>query len=115
MGLAAASHAAETARIQGQKLFELEQVRITAAMEFHTKYLLGAPIPSYVCGGHPTLANDPTYEVAYNEYHNRLAKSLPNTLAWLQKYVRAIPVPVNPLMMVFETLIDGAAAPENGI
>jgi len=112
MGLAAATHAAETARIQGLQLFQLEETRITAAMEFHTKYLLGAPIPDYVCGGKPNLADAPTYEIAYNEYHNRLGKSLPNTLAWLKKYVRATPNPVNPLMMIFETLIDGAAAPK---
>lgn len=40
-------------------------------MEFNTNLLLGAPVPEYVCGGHVKLGNAPTYEIGYNQFHNR--------------------------------------------
>lgn len=108
--IAAATHAAETAHIQGQTLFESQAPRLIAALEFHTRYLLGATVPSYVCGGSVTLVRYPTFEVGYNEYHNRLQNSPPNTLSWIQQNVRAQSVPVDWHMMVFETLTHGANA-----
>src|SRR5579859_1065930 len=108
--IAAATHAAETAHIQGGTLFESEAPRLMATLEFHTRYLLGAPVPSTVCGGSVNLVRYPTFEVGYNEFHNRLQNSLPNTLSWLEQNVRTQSVPVDWHMMVFETLTHGADA-----
>lgn len=109
-GIAATMSAAETAHIQGVDLFGSERPRLEAAMEFHTFYLLGNPVPDSVCGGKVTLARYPTFEVGYNNFHNRLRDSLPNTLNWLETDVRTRPVPVDAHMMVFEPLTDGADA-----
>jgi hypothetical protein len=108
--IAAATHAAETAHIQGGTLFESEAPRLMATLEFHTRYLLGAAVPTTVCGGTVNLVRYPTFEVGYNEFHNRLLNSLPNTLSWLQQNVRAQSVPVDWHMMIFETLTHGANA-----
>ncbi len=43
-----------------------------AGLEFNTKLLLeNAPVPSYVCNGTVHIGQNPTFEVAYNAYHNR--------------------------------------------
>jgi hypothetical protein len=93
-----------------QELFGSERPRLEAGLEFHAYYLLGNPVPSSVCGGQVTLAQRPTFEIGYNEYHNRLGDSLPNTLQWLVSNVRAQSLPVDNHMMVFETLTHGAKA-----
>ena len=69
---------AETARIQGVDLYGEQRLRITAALEFHAKYDLGASAPSWLCHGRLHRGLGPVLEVAYNEYHNRLGMSLPN-------------------------------------
>jgi hypothetical protein len=110
-GIAATINAAETAFIQGVDLYESERPRIEAALEFHTRYLLGNPVPSYVCGGKVSLSEYPTFEIGYNEYHNRLGSRLPNTIEWIEQEVRTQAVPVDHHMIVFETLTHGASAP----
>ncbi len=80
LGFAAIVNAAETARIQGVNLYGEEAARITAGYEFHTQYLNGAAVPSWLCGGKLNDASDGgTWEIGYNEYANRDGMSLPNT------------------------------------
>ena len=51
-GIASISHVAETSRIQGRDLFaEDTGTRLRYALGFHTKYALGAEVPSWLCGG----------------------------------------------------------------
>ena len=79
-GFAAMTNAAETARIQGVNLYASEAKRITAAYEFHAKYLNGAAVPSWLCTGKLTAVSpDPMWEVGYNEYVNREGLALPAT------------------------------------
>ena len=56
-----------------------------------------------------TTPPDYTFAIGYNEYHNRLGQSLPETREWLDK-VLAIPEPVDFHMMVFEMLTHGEDA-----
>jgi len=109
-GIAGSTRSAETAHIQGVKLFETDQERIVDAMEFHARYLLGNPIPTDVCDGKVTLDILPTFEVGYNAYHNRLGVAMPNTLNWLNKGVRTLANPVERHMMIYETMTHGGDA-----
>src|SRR5713101_6800271 len=109
-GIAATINAAETAHIQGVDLYGSEKPRLEAGLEFHAFYLLGNLVPSSVCGGSVTLVPYPTFEIGYNNYHNRLGDSLPNTLQWLVQGIRTQSVEVDHHMMVFETLSHGADA-----
>jgi Alginate lyase len=79
LGFAAMVNAAETARIQGVDLYAEEARRIVAGYEFNTQYLDGVAAPSWLCGGKLDLSPNETWEIGYNEYANRLGKSLPHT------------------------------------
>ncbi|HEY4356999.1 MAG TPA: alginate lyase family protein [Acidobacteriaceae bacterium] len=105
--LAGTMNAAETARIQGIDLYTQFQDRLIATLEFHAFYLLGNPVPAAVCGGTVSLNTYPTFEIGYNEYHNRLNQNLPYTLQWLTQNVRQQATPVDYHMVVFETLTHG--------
>jgi len=111
-GLASSTHAAETAHIQGVDLFSAEKTRLTAAMEFHSYYLLNTQKPpSYICGGTVKLDYGvTTMEIGYNALHNRMGVNMPNTLKWLTTYVRKANIPVDVHVAVFETLTHGANA-----
>jgi hypothetical protein len=85
MGIAAIVDTAETAYIQGVDLYAEEAKRITAAFEFHAKFLNGAQIPGTLCGGNPDLKVRKTWEIGYNHYVNRMGMSMPQTLMLLQK------------------------------
>jgi hypothetical protein len=78
LGFAGMINAAETARIQGVDLYGAEAIRITAGLEFNAQFLDGVKPPSWLCKGKPNLSYNPTWEIAYNEYANRLGKSLPH-------------------------------------
>jgi hypothetical protein len=78
-GLEAATHVAATAWIQGLDLYGEMRTRMTAALEFHAGYELGAAVPAWLCGGTVHLGLGPTLEMAYNHYHNRLGVALPGT------------------------------------
>jgi len=107
--LAATMNAAETAHIQGDKLYESEEKRLTATMEFHAKLMLkDGPVPQLVCGGSVHYASEPTLVIGYNEYHNRLGVALPESKEWIEQSVEKKDVPVDPHMMVFEPLTHGA-------
>jgi hypothetical protein len=113
-GISGALDAAETANIQGVNLYtdaaSNAKNRLTAALEFNAYYLLGNPVPSYVCGGAVTLQVYPTDEIGYNEYHNRLGIDLPLTLQYLQTVIRQLPNPTEYHIMVYESLTHGGDA-----
>jgi hypothetical protein len=87
-GLAAMANAAETARQQGVDLYGEEAERITKAMEFHAAFILGKPVPDWLGDGKLKLSTLPTWEIAYNEFHDRLGMSLPQTEQLIAKKVR---------------------------
>ncbi|MEV6337676.1 alginate lyase family protein [Nocardia vinacea] len=86
-GLGAAIDAAETARHQGVDLYAAEQQRLTAAMEFHARYLAGTPPPHWLCGGKLNrITFEPTWDMAFNHYHSALGLDLPVTRQLLDFY-----------------------------
>ncbi len=108
--IAATMAAAETAHIQGDKLYESEEQRLIGAMEFHARLLLRKePVPTAVCGGTIRYGRGYTFGIGYNEYHNRLGQPLQQTRAWLD-HLLTEPVPVDDHMMVFELLTHGEDA-----
>jgi len=79
-GIASAMYVAETALIQGVDLYKEQQQRLSAALEFHAQLLDGVPAPSWLCGATlMRVSPDPTWEIGYNEFANRLGLSLPHT------------------------------------
>jgi hypothetical protein len=101
MGLSAMVNAAETARQQGVDLYAEQGQRIMAALEFQAQFLEpnNAPLPPNV-----TLNKHPTWEIAYNHFHDRLGHELPKMKAVLPMNR---PTGVNH-HMVWETLTHGA-------
>jgi hypothetical protein len=97
LALAAMVNAAETARQQGVDLYAEQADRIMAALEFQAQYLApnNATPPKNL-----SFHLHPTWEIAYNHYHNRLGKDLPKMAAVLAK---ARPTGVNH-HMAWETL-----------
>jgi hypothetical protein len=80
MGLSAMVNAAETARQQGVDLYGEQAKRIVAALEFQAQFLPpnnAPPAKNVVMNKHPT------WEIAYNHYHNRLGLDLPKMAAVL--------------------------------
>jgi hypothetical protein len=66
--------AAETARQQGVDLYKEQGARIMAAMEYQAQYLG----PNKIAPPEGLEFNlHPTWEIAYNHYHNRLGEKLP--------------------------------------
>jgi Alginate lyase len=108
--IAATMAAAETAHIQGDRLYESEEPRLMRALEFHAHLLLRKdPVRASVCGGTICYGRGYTFAIGYNEYHNRLGQPLPETREWLD-HVLSVPVPVDDHMMVFELLTHGEDA-----
>jgi hypothetical protein len=87
-GLASAINGAEIASNQGIDLYREEATRLTAAMEFHADYLLGKPVPSWLCNGKLSLKPFPAWEIAYNHYHNTMGIALPLSLQLIQTQLR---------------------------
>jgi len=109
-GIAATMNAAETAHIQGGKLYEAMEKRLVPALEFHAKlFLAKEPVPKLVCGGRLNPGKGYTFTIGYNEYHNRLGVDLPFTKEWLE-HVYADPDQVDMHMIVFEGLTHGGDA-----
>jgi hypothetical protein len=75
LALAAMVNAAETARQQGVDLYGEEGKRIMAALEFQAR---GLPPNNGTPPANVTFHLHPTWEIAFNEYHNRLGNDLPN-------------------------------------
>jgi hypothetical protein len=74
LALAAMVNAAETARQQGLDLYAEEGKRIMAALEFQAQYL---PPNNAKPPANLAFNLHPTWEIAYNHFHNRLGISLP--------------------------------------
>ena len=97
LGLSAMVNAAETARQQGVDLYGEQAKRIMAALEFQAQYLPpnnAQPPENLVFHTHPT------WEIAYNHFHNRMGYELPKMAAVL---ARIRPTGVNH-QMAWETL-----------
>ena len=112
--VAATSNAAATAALQGADLWGEQAARLATAFEFNAALLLpGAPSPPDLCGGRKVDAHAeyPTYEVALAELHDRRGIPMPNVLAHVLKSVRTNPDPVDPHMIIFETLTHGGVPP----
>ena len=73
-------NAAETARQQGVDLYAEQGKRIMAALEFQAQFLApnNAPAPANL-----KFNMHPTWEIAYNHFHNRLGIDLPKMAAVL--------------------------------
>lgn len=86
-GIASMSHIAETSKIQGSDLWTTDVgTRIRYALGFHSKILLGTPVPSWLCVNHRgsvDLGNGKRdfeiTEVGYNALNGRLGISMTNT------------------------------------
>ena len=80
MALSAMVNAAETARQQGLDLYAEQGKRIMAALEYQAQFLAPnhAPVPE-----HLAFNKHPTWEIAYNHFHNRLGVNLPKMAAVL--------------------------------
>jgi hypothetical protein len=100
-GIANIAHVAETTRIQHQDLWPELKVRMSKALEFHAQYELGAPVPSWLCGGKLTLGLGPATEAAYNALHNRMWVSLPYTKRLTEQHR---PADTNTLFIGWDTL-----------
>ena len=78
MALAGMVNAAETARQQGVDLYGEQGARIMAALEFQAQYL---PPRSAKAPENLEFNRHPTWEIAFNHFHNRLGNSLPGIAA----------------------------------
>ncbi|WEK20242.1 MAG: DUF1080 domain-containing protein [Candidatus Pedobacter colombiensis] len=80
MAFASMANAAETARQQGVDLYAEEGKRMVAALEFQAQYLAPNKVPA---PENLQFALQPTWEIAYNHFVNRMGMSLPKMKAVL--------------------------------
>ena len=102
-GIASTINAAEIARLQGVDLYGSEEKRLITALEFHSNFMNGAAVPSWLCDGKLHLSTSPTWEIAYNHFHNRMNIALPNTLKLIGR-IRPTGATATQWMMAWETL-----------
>lgn len=89
MGLASAVNAAEIAYHQGLDLYSENDRRLMDAMEFQAGPLMGKPVPSALFPDGFTASDVlPTWEIAYNHFHNRKGFALPLTETLIRTKVR---------------------------
>jgi hypothetical protein len=86
-GLGGLIQTAEIAWHQGVDLYGERKNRLLRGMEFHAKYLNGAPVPADLCGGRlrGTVVS-PMWEIGFNHYHNRMKLPMPETEKLLEKH-----------------------------
>ncbi|MGP3964318.1 FG-GAP-like repeat-containing protein [Nonomuraea sp. 3N208] len=85
-GIAAISHVAETARLQGVDLYATAKHRLRRAMDFHAKLELGGTVPSWLCGGKVSKGLGDHFEVGYNALHHRLGyDDMPYAKQWVEQ------------------------------
>ncbi|MFE2285423.1 alginate lyase family protein [Streptomyces sp. NPDC059443] len=106
--LAASAHIAETAWHQGVDLYGEQGERLKAALEFHSKYQLGAEAPGWLCGGKVERTMGPDLEVALQHYELRTGAKLPYTRQLVE---RTRPAGTDDLFVAWETVSHGEAAP----
>ncbi|MGI5506971.1 alginate lyase family protein [Lentzea sp. CA-135723] len=104
-GLSAASHLAETARIQGQDIWGEIKDRMRHAWGLHTKYQNGEPMPSWLCGGRLSRELGPTPEVSYNALNTRMGIAMANTKIYTESNR---PHATDNLFIAWETLTHAA-------
>jgi hypothetical protein len=102
-GIASIAHVAETSRIQGNDLYRTSiGVRLQAALEFHTQFLEGVSVSSWLCGGSLTSSLLSTTEVAYNAFATRLGS---NNLTYTKEWTESRrPAQNNGLFVAYESL-----------
>jgi hypothetical protein len=85
-----AVNAAEIARHQGIDLYSIGAHRLTVFMETTAGIRLGDPVSRAAYGGVLDLGNglSPTYEVAYNYFHNVMGIRLPKTNRLINTAIR---------------------------
>ncbi|MEV5607247.1 alginate lyase family protein [Streptomyces sp. NPDC052225] len=105
--LAATSHMAETAWHQGVDLYGEVRDRLAAALEFHSKYQLGAAAPAWLCGGKVQRDMGPDTEVGLSHLQGRLKMDLPET-SKLTRERR--PEGTDDLFVAWETLTHAQSA-----
>ncbi len=89
MALGGIFNCQEIAWHQGQDLYSPFARRVIAAMELQAGMRLGHPIPKELSGAKiNATAIAPTYEIAYNHYHNRMGHDLPLTREFIEKVIR---------------------------
>jgi hypothetical protein len=89
MGLASAINSAEIAYHQGIDLYSENEQRIMAAMEFQAGPILGNPVSKVLFpNGFVSSDMKPTWEIAYNHFHNRKGYTLPKTDTLIRTKVR---------------------------
>jgi hypothetical protein len=101
MGFSSMVNAAEIARQQGVDLYAEQGRRIIAAMEFQAQFL---PPNSTPAPANLEFSRQPTWEIAYNHFHHRLAVALPKMAAVIPTN-RPTGADLN--HMVWETLTHG--------
>jgi hypothetical protein len=110
MGWGAAINAASTFYAQGVDVFAEQAPRLVAAAEFAAAYLLGAPVPAYLCSGQGIkLAHVATFEIAYAALAKRLGHAMPLTWKQITTSVRKF-AGQDGIVSVWETLTHGEPA-----
>ncbi|MEU8076527.1 alginate lyase family protein [Catellatospora citrea] len=104
-GISAATHIAETSRIQGQDLYPEFTDRLRHALGLHAKYQLGTAAPSWLCGGSLHLGLGPITEVGFNALNFRLGIGMTNTQTLT---LNQRPAGTNNLFVAWETLTHAA-------
>ncbi|WP_206067299.1 alginate lyase family protein [Nonomuraea composti] len=85
-GIAAISHVAETAALQGVDLYATAKHRLRRAMDLHARLQLGGTVPSWLCGGNVTRDLGAHFEVGFNALHERLGyDDFPYAKQWVEQ------------------------------
>lgn len=87
LGFASLIYTAEIAWHQGIDLYAIHAKRIMAFMEFHSDLRTGENLPHVYYRVQFNSIN-PTWEAAYNHYHNRMGYDLPKTAEFIKRAIR---------------------------
>lgn len=103
-GISSISAVAEISRIQGTDLWTTDLgTRVSKALELHTQYEDGVPIPAWLCNGTISRGLGPVTEPGYNALAHRMNQSLPYTK---QYTISQRPQGTNYLFQAWETLTN---------
>lgn len=99
---ASMAHVAETARIQGDDLYQTDVgTRLRYGLGFQSQFSNGKDVPSWLCDGKLELSLGPVTEVGFNALSFRMGIDMPETKRWT---LDQRPVGTNGLFVAFETL-----------